>query len=156
MHNSALAVWPAVAGIALPLILVPTILLLKHSRLKRQWAHQERMEAIRMGVSAPSSRSFPGSASVVAIGAGVPFVAILGAWLTTIVVLPGPWEDPLWPLAIVWGCAFLISGMALVTSLVLGVLQHRACARAAARESRASAKPAHDPDAFDLTGRHAY
>ena len=155
MHNSALAVWPAVAGIALPLILVPTILLLKHSRLKRQWAHLERMKAIKMGV-APPTQSTPASGSVVAIGAGVPAVAVLGAWLTTIVVLPGPWEDPLWPLAIVWGSALTIGALALATSLVLGVLQHRACARSTRREALASAKPAHDPDAFDLTGRHAY
>jgi len=149
-------IWPALAGIALPAILVPTILLFKRFRLKRHWEHLERMEAIRLGVPAPLSQASPGPGSVIAIGAVVPALAILGAWLTTIAVLPGPWEDPLWPLAIVWGCAFLISAMALAAALVLGVLQHRAYTRASRRETHASAKPAHDPDAFDLTGRHAY
>jgi len=142
--------WPALAGIALPLFLVPTILLLRHSRLKRQWAHLERMEAIKRGIPAPPDHSSPGSGGVVAIGAGVPIAAILGAWLTTMAFGNGHGDD----LLIVWGCASIISALALVTSLVLAVLQHRA--RAAEWDARASAKPAHDPDAFDLTGRHAY
>lgn len=146
----------ALAGILLPAFLVPTVILLKHSRMKRQWEHLERMEAMRSGVPAPASQSPPGSGSVVAIGAGVPAASVLGAWLTTIAVPHGRGEETLVLAAIVWGCALLISALAMTTALVLGILQHRACARVARRESHGSAKPTHDPDAFDLTGRHAY
>lgn len=152
MHGT----WLALAGIALPAILVPSVLLLKYSRLKRHWTHLERMEAIRMGIAPPPTFSTPGAGSVVAIGAGVPIVAVLGAWLTTAKVFHGYGDGSLTLAATVWGCALLISGMAMTTSVALGVLQHRARARAAKRDPFDSAKPAHDPDAFDLTGRHAY
>jgi len=153
-----LIAWPALAGIALPLFLVPTIILLRHSRLKRQWAHQERMEAIKRGIPSPPAQLTPGPGSIVAIGAGVPVVAVFCALLMTMRVSLGREDENgmLEFLAIIWCCTVLICGLAMATSLVLGVLQHRARAREAEWGARVSAKPAYDPDAFDVTGRHAY
>lgn len=165
MQHAVFPIWiiPALAGMAIPLVLVPAALLAKRSRLNRQLTHKERMEAIRMGVTPPSDSSPPGPGSLVAIGAGVPIAAVLMAWLTAEripYVAPEYGVDSLLVVAGVWACAVLISGFALTITLILGLLQHRARARAEKREREAaafgSAKPAHDPDAFDLTGRHAY
>lgn len=165
MQHAAFPIWlvPALAGMAIPLILVPAALLAKRSRLNRQLTHKERMEAIRMGVTLPSRPSTPGAGSLVAIGAGVPIAAVLMAWLTAEripYVTPEYGVDSLFVVLGIWGCAALISGFALTVTLILGLLQHRARARTEKLEREASAfasaKPAHDPDAFDLTGRHAY
>lgn len=156
MDGPSLAIWPALAGIALPLFLVPAIILLRHSRLKRQWAHLERMEAIKRGVPAPSARPTPGAGAVGVIGVGVPIAAVFCAWMSTLAVPHGHGDYSIILVAIIWGGASIISAMALATALVLGVLQHRALDRAAKREAHASAKPAYDPDAFDLSGHGAY
>ena len=143
------------AGIALPLFLVPTIILLKQGHQKRKWRHLERMQAIAAGAPVPPANAPPGTGAVIAIGAGVPLVAILGALITTLNThqyMPHSLERS----AIVWGCAVVVSLGAMTTSLILGVLLHRAHAKAAdqlANASYDSSKPAFDPDAFDVVSR---
>lgn len=140
------------AGIALPLFLVPTIMLLKQRHERRLWRHQERMQAIAAGTPFPPST--PGTGAVIAIGAGVPAIAVFGAFVATLnrqQYMPHSLELT----TIVWAFAFLISTGAMVTSLILFVLQHRAHARAIAEAAASydSSKPAYDPDAFDVVSR---
>jgi hypothetical protein len=145
------------AGIALPTILVPTIMLLKHGQQKRQWRHQERMQAFASGLPAPPTNSPPGAGAIIAIGAGVPFFAVFAALIVTMNshrFAPHQLEHS----AIAWGCAVVISMGALATGLILAALQYRAHAKsysltAPPDEPYGSSKPAYDPDAFDVVSR---
>lgn len=140
------------AAIALPLLLVPTIMLLKQGQEKRHWRHLERMQALASGAPVPPLNAPPGTGAVIAIGAGVPIFAIFAALTTTLNAhsyIPNALERS----AIAWGCALIVSFGAMATGLILGVLQHRAHAKNAshfAGSNYDSAKPAYDPDAFDV------
>ena len=67
--------------------------------------------------------------------------------------LPSDLSDPLAAIAIAWGCAWLISTGAMVTAVVLGVVQARANKDASALDHDAATKPAYDPDAYDVVSR---
>jgi hypothetical protein len=146
-------------AITLPAFLVPTLMVLKQRHQKRHWQHLERMKAIANGVPVPPSGSPPGSGAVIAIGAGVPALAIFGAFLSTMHIehyMPHALER----MAIAWAFALIISMGGMTTSLILFVLQHRAHARATAEAAASyvqahydSTKPAYDPDAFDVVAR---
>ncbi|MDG3003104.1 hypothetical protein [Paludisphaera mucosa] len=140
------------AGIALPLILVPTIMLTKNLGQRRYYRHLERMQALKSGLPVPASTPLPGPGSVVAIGAGVPIVSILGALIATASI---PWESPdVLPLtAIIWSMSLFLALGGLTTALILGVLLHRAHRRSTSTDAAASAKPAYDPDMFEPAGR---
>src|SRR5208337_3027330 len=73
-------------GIMMPLVLVPTIILLVHRQKKREWYHQERLRALDMCLPASVPDRTLGGGTVVAIGAGVPIAAVLTAWMTTMSV----------------------------------------------------------------------
>ena len=55
-------------------------------------------------------------------------------------------------LAVVWGCAVMISTGALVTSLVLGFMVIRS-RKPAEADQFAAFKPAYEPDAYDVVSR---
>jgi hypothetical protein len=142
-----------IVAILMPLLLVPTILVLKHRYKRREWEHLERMKA--MSASQPLTRlgGWAGSGAVAAIGSGVPIAAVLGALVTTLNWRPSmPDEVPV-P-AVAWGCAVLISAGGLITSLLLALLQARTQQRldSAASADLEHAKPAFDPDTFDVVG----
>lgn len=143
MHISPLAV--ALAGIAMPLFLVPTILVLKHGQRRREWAHRERMKALEVGRALPRDDAWPAALAAVAIGAGVPIGAFLIAWMISMRTYHQSTEA---------------LAMAMVVSLV-AVCQGASLAKRLigqpdqAESSRhlANGKPAFDPDAFDVAGR---
>ena len=140
------------AGIMLPVVLVPTIILLVHRQKKREWRHQERLRALDLGLPAPATDWTLGGRTVTAIGAGVPIAAVLTAWMTSISVSEShPDYVPI--IGIAWGCAFLISTGALITSLVLGVLLTRLRKPADQVDQFAATKPAYEPDAYDVVSR---
>ncbi len=134
------------AGIMLPLILVPTIITLVHRHKRREWRHQEHLRALEMGLPGPASDRALGGATVTAIGAGVPMAAVVAAWLTT-VSIPTSHHDYIAIIAVAWGCAFVISTGALITSLVLGILLMRSTKLV---DHFTAMKPAYEPDAFDV------
>jgi len=141
-------------GIMMPLVLVPTIILLVHRQKKREWHHQERLRALEMGLLASGPDRMPGGGTVIAIGAGVPIASVLTAWMTTISVSDSH-PDYMPIVAVAWGCAFMISSGALITSLVLGVLLMRSRKLAATEpvDQFAAIKPAYEPDAYDVVSR---
>ena len=140
------------SGIMMPLVLVPTIILLVHRQKKREWHHQERLRALEMGLPASGPDRMPGGGTVIAIGAGVPIAAVMTAWMTTISVSDSH-PDYMPIVAVAWGCAFMISSGALITSLVLGVLLMRSRKPAEPVDQLAAIKPAYEPDAYDVVSR---
>jgi hypothetical protein len=139
-----------ITAILMPLVLVPTILTLKHRHKKREWDHLERMKAIEMGQPISAQREAWGAQSVAKIGAGVPIASVVAALLTCAKGPPAVDGVPL--AAIAWGCAALISGGAMLTSLILAFMVTRSRARADAESLLNQAKPVYDPDAFDVVG----
>lgn len=142
-----------VLAIAMPLILVPTIVTLKHRHKRREWEHRERMRAMDGPIPLSRWASPVGSGGVAAIGGGVPVASVLAALLTS---LTHAWEpgDPLSLPVVAWGSAVVISIAGLGTSLLLAHLQartQREIHSAAAAEMYAQ-KPVMDPDALDVAG----
>ncbi len=137
------------AGIMLPMILVPSIIMLVHRQKRREWQHKERLRALETGLPASAPDRALGGGTVAAIGAGVPIASVLTAWMTTMSVSDSH-PDYMPIIAIAWGCAFMISTVALITSLVLGVLLMRSRKPADSVDHFSAAKPAYDPDAYDV------
>ena len=53
-------------------------------------------------------------------------------------------------IAIAWGCAFLISTAALISSLVLGIMILRGQRSPESRDAFSTAKGPYEPDAYDV------
>ncbi|HZW32653.1 MAG TPA: hypothetical protein VFF52_18215 [Isosphaeraceae bacterium] len=139
-----------VTTILMPLVLVPTIITLKHRQKKREWEHLERMRELELHLPRSSRGESLGPRSVVAIGAGVPTASVLGAFLTCVGGPPSVEGVPL--AAIAWGSAALISLGAMLTSLILALLVARSRDRVEAGSLLDQAKPVYDPDALDVVG----
>lgn len=137
------------AGIMMPLVLVPTIIVLVHRHKRREWYHQERLRAIETGLPPSLPDRTLGGGTVVAIGAGVPIAAVLTAWMTIMSVSESH-PDYMPIVGVAWGCAFLICTGAFITSLVLGVLLMRSSKPAEAVNQFAASKPPCEPDAYDV------
>jgi hypothetical protein len=139
-------------GIMMPVVLVTTILVLVHRQKKREWEHHERLRAIDAGLPSSTTDHAVGGGHVVAIGAVVPVASVLAAWMTTISVSSSH-DDYMSIVAVAWGCALVISFIALITSLVLGVMVLRSKKAVDLVDQYASAKPAYEPDAYDVVSR---
>jgi hypothetical protein len=142
-----------IVAILMPLVLVPTALVLKHRHKRREWEHLERMKAMNGAQPLTRLRGWVGSGGVAAIGAGVPAISVIGALVTTLNFRPMTPDDFIVP-AVAWGCAVLISAGGLITSLLLALLQARTQQKldSAASAGLDQAKPAFDPDLFDVVG----
>jgi hypothetical protein len=142
-----------VVAILMPLFLVPTIITLKHRHQRREWEHRERMKAMELGLPVPRGQDTWGGKSVLSVGAGVPIASAFAAFLTC---TDGPPEVDRIPLAaIAWGSAALISGGAMITSLILALLLARSRTSADPALADHHAKPVFDPDSFDVVGARA-
>jgi hypothetical protein len=159
MHWSHLAI--PITGILLPLFLVPTAMAMRLRQRKREWEHLERMKSLELGL--PATGGSTGGGGVAAIGAGVPIVALMSAFAATVFILEsdgparflvngGLIQSQAEALAIVWSCTALVSVVAMVIALVLGVVQARARSQASQSSPWASAhaKPAFDPEAYEF------
>jgi hypothetical protein len=140
-----------VIAIMMPLVLVPTILVLKHRHRRREWEHRERMKAMESQFPSSQLPALGGSRGVAAIGAGVPVASVLAAFLTSVTWEPTTFDEVPVP-AVAWGCAVLISAGALVTSLTLASMHAKAAEKADLLARMDNAKPAFDPDTFDVVG----
>jgi hypothetical protein len=149
-ENEALII--PLAGIMLPLVLVPMVMTLKFRMKKREWEHLERMRALQMGVVPGQAAQRIGPGTLISIGTGVPAASVLAAGITSLNI-PSDLSDPIAVIAIAWGCAWLISTGAMITALVLGVVQAKAQKNALPADEDAAAKPAYDPDAYDVVSR---
>jgi hypothetical protein len=150
--NEALVI-PIIA-ILMPLVLVPTILVLKHRHSRREWEHKERMKAMDFRLPAPPSEAAALGRAIGQIGAGVPIVSVLTALATTLAWGPNNGDDVPMP-AVAWGCAALISACAMGTSLMLALLHRRTSKAAEPTHLADNGKPVFDPDAFDVVSSRA-
>src|SRR4051794_15887477 len=65
-----------IAGISLPVVLVPVVMGLRHARRERELEHTERIRALELGRTLPRDESWWTLPKItVLIGLGVPFVA---------------------------------------------------------------------------------
>jgi hypothetical protein len=142
---------PLVA-ILMPLVLVPTVLILKFRQKRREWKHQERLRALDLGLPGGDFSTRLSGGSVVAIGAGVPIAAVLTS-LIAMSSIPVSHPDYMPIIAITWGCSVVISIAALITSLVLGVMVMRSSKTAESVDTLAGFKPSFEPDAYDVVSR---
>lgn len=139
-----------VVAILMPLVLVPTILVMKFRHQRRNWEHLERLKAMETQLPIPLGQAIAGAGGVTAIGAGVPAVSVLGAFLTTLL-----WDSPVASdSAIVpvfaWICAATISSLAMGTSLKLASMSRDAAHQSELSAAMSDGKPVYDPDAFDV------
>src|SRR4051795_9387208 len=109
--NSGLII--PLAGIMLPVVLVPIIIAMTSRMKKREWQHKERLRAIELGMPASAPHQSLGGGTVTMIGAGVPAASVLSALLFTMNLSEGH-PDYMPILAVVWGFAFMISIAALI------------------------------------------
>jgi hypothetical protein len=137
-----------IIALFLPMVLVPSVITLKHRQKKREWLHQERMRAIELGLPVPPSEHGLGMA-VTAVGAGVPMAAVFAAFLTS-TSASATGEDPVSMLGVIWGSTAIICSFAVISSTILGITALRSGRPV---EEPASQKPAFDPDAYDVVGR---
>jgi hypothetical protein len=138
-------------AILMPLVLVPTILVIKHRHERRKWEHLERLKSMETHLPVPPGHVLAKSGGIAAIGAGVPMASVLAAFLTTIIYSPDGTDEVAVP-AIAWGCALLISALALATSLILAYMHRHASHQQQpdTGDALSNGKPAFDPDAFDV------
>jgi hypothetical protein len=139
-----------IVAILMPLVLVPSIVFMKHRHLRREWEHLERMKAMDFQMPMPSPRRAGTTHDVAAIGAGVPVVSVIAAFLTTLIWEPSAGGDPSVVPGIAWGCAVLISAGAMFTSLWLAFMHGRATQQQESSTSLNNGKPVYEPDAFDV------
>ena len=134
-----------IVTLAIPLILVPTILVIRQARLERELEHAERMKALEVGRTLPQDELWWTPAWIcVAIGAGVPIGVFACAFLASQTTQD---TQPVWVAACFVGVAGVLSGT---------YLAGRHFAQAARSQSIASdglAKPVLDADAIDVVSQ---
>src|SRR4051812_41864052 len=134
-----------IAGIALPVVLVPIILGIRYARHEREMVHAERMKALELGRTLPGDESWWTLPRIsVAIGVGVPAAVFACAWRASQTL--GDSHDP-WIAAGAVGLAAVVCGASLAA-------WHFARSE---RSSQAVASPydkaPFDADAYDVVGR---
>jgi hypothetical protein len=130
-------------AITLPMVLVPTIMVLRHQGRKREWEHAERMKALELGLPAPGNESWPARVCI-AIGAGVPVASFLVAWLASTDAASGQHY---------WEAATTVGGLGVLCGTFLSTRLLPSRSRTQSPFLGANAKPLHDPDAYDVVSR---
>jgi hypothetical protein len=97
-----------IAAIAMPIVLVPIILGIRHARIERELEHAERIKAMELGRTLPQDEGWWTLPRIsVAIGAGVPVAVFFCAWQASLSM-----DDPkdVWIGAAIVGLGAVISG----------------------------------------------
>ena len=131
------------AGIALPLFLVPTVMAMRQAGKKREFEHLERMRALETGQPIPGEANWAGAMACAAVGAGVPLMAYLFTFLAYINQPGGKIELFIAP-TITSLFAFMGAG-----GMATAIFRPRR----AKVEATSHAKPQFDPDAYETVGR---
>ena len=139
-----------IVALLIPIIIVPTAMGIKHARYLREVEHAERMRAMELG--RPSVEEHAKSPMGVAgqIGVGVPLGAMFIAFIA--VSKQGP-SETIWMAAATIGVAGVVCGSILAALRICGSIL--ASLRMKAGQDQAApvvAKPAYDPDEFDVVG----
>jgi hypothetical protein len=139
-----------ILALMIPIVIVPTALIVKYHHKRREWEHVERMKEMENRLPPTPAQVLIKARGVAAIGAGVPIASVLAAWMTSLTCSPELAEHDLPTVA--WGCAALVSAGAMFTGLRLARMQTRAI-QEMAPPSGLDGKPVFDPDAFDVVSR---
>jgi len=142
VHLNPLAI--PVTAILMPVLLVATILTLKHRQRRREMEHLERLAAIENGLPTSAGEACTFWLAVTAIGFGVPLLAIAAAFFTSIAA---SYKDA--P-ELAWIAATIVSLASLGCASGLGFLQLKRLDRAQSQALNQARKPAYDPDEFDV------
>jgi hypothetical protein len=130
------------AGIALPVVLVPVILSIRHAKYERQLEHVERIKALELGRSLPKDEPWWTLPRIsVAIGAGVPAAVFFCAWQAS-----ESQGDP----RVIWVAAGIVSLAAVVCGTGLTAWHFFRQDRPADYGDRFHAKSQFDADAYDV------
>jgi hypothetical protein len=109
--GGAIPVWALILGLSLAgialVVLVPTILGLRHARRTRELEHAERMRALELGHPLPGSQPYPPRSPAVLIGAWVPIAAFGVAFIAS---QSGGGHHEAWVAASIVGTAAVICG----------------------------------------------
>jgi hypothetical protein len=132
------------AGLAVPIVIVPTVMAMKQARIERELEHRERMRALELGMTLRQDESWWSAARIgLAIAGGVPLGVFLCAWLAS---NPDRPDSSPWVAAGIVGFASVVSG-----SLFLN--RHLSRSNAIDMHDNRFAKPQVDADAFEVAGR---
>jgi len=131
------------AAIALPLFLVPTVMVLKQAGKKREYEHTERMRALETGQAMPGHTNWTGATVCTLVGAGVPAASFLFTFLAYVNAHNAP--------AAIFIAPVVTSFFALFSAAALGSSIFKSGKAANAEES--VGKPVYDPDAYETVGR---
>lgn len=134
-----------IMGMAIPIVLVPVTLAMKHARRERELEHTERMKALELGRTLPGDESWWSPSRIcVAFGVVVPVGVFLCAWLAA---QSDPRQAPAaWFAATVVGLAGVISGA------VLAARHFQQISAAPQPGEHGVGKPVFDADTFDVVG----
>ncbi len=135
--------WIPLAGMAIPVVIVPVILGIRQESRKREMDHIERMKALETGQPLPTRNAWPAAVVCTAIGAGVPIAAFLFTWLATV----STHVD-----SEIWFAPAVVSFFSIMTSGKLATKLLRP-QQFLDPDATLHAKPRMDPDAYDVVGR---
>lgn len=138
-----------IMALAVPMVIAPTAIWSRHRLRVRQMEHDERLRALELGVvPRGSGMNWPGAAVCLGLGAVAPVGSMLVAWLA-VMTADAPNETFGIPLLIsfagIWAAKELADRM-------MGRQPEADAAPARRFVSRPGAKPAVDPDAYDVVG----
>lgn len=144
MNPNALALVLPIAAMMIPVVIVPTVLILRYATRRREWEHAERMKALEMGQPelgqsvATRESAWPRAAVCIMIGAVLPIVSFaLTASLLQSGLAPELWLSPVVVSVVAVPC-----GCGLAAHLF----------RSGGSSERPSVKPAAGPEVHDFAG----
>jgi hypothetical protein len=130
------------AGIALPVVLVPVILSIRHAKFERQLEHSERIKALELGRTLPKDEAWWTLPRIsVAIGAGVPASVFFCAWQAS---------ESQHDARVIWIAAGIVAMTAVVCGTALTAWHFFRPDRTTDDSDRYSAKSQFDADAYDV------
>lgn len=129
-----------IVAMAIPIVIVPVALGMKHARRERELEHAERMRALELGRTLPQDESWwsPGRLGLV-IGLSVPISVFFCAALAT---MSGGFHDVIWVAAAVVGVTGVVCGSRLAS--------HQPASQGYVGGD--FVKPTVEEDAFDVAG----
>ncbi len=142
----------AIVAVAMPLVLVPVIMILRYvlGRQERQHQHEERLRAMELGRPLPGSNAGP-ALTCIAIGALVPIGAFFCVWMVS---LRGDVDVMAWIAAMIVSIVAVVSSLRLASTLFEGGSQPEPTpSDRLVGEPRINNKPSFDPDSIDVVGR---
>ena len=130
------------AGIALPVVLVPVILGIRYARHERELEHAERIRALELGRTLPKDEAWWTLPRIsVAIGAGVPAAVFFCAWQASL-----SQSDP----TVSWVAASIVGLAAVVCGTGLSAWHFSRRDQSAHLADGLPAKSQFDADAYDV------